>query len=149
VKPNNDDSIGSDEFSKEVGYGKPPHATRFKKGVSGNPKGRPKGSLNVATLFAKCVREKVVINEHGRRKKISKLEVAVKQVINKGASGDLRAFHQMRELARDAEAKQNESGVQNPVADELDREVIEGIVKRFKGEEEKSQQPQEVNCVEP
>ncbi len=29
--------------SEEVGYGKPPAATRFKKGQSGNPKGRPKG----------------------------------------------------------------------------------------------------------
>ena len=30
----------------EVGYGKPPKATRFKPGVSGNPKGRPKGARN-------------------------------------------------------------------------------------------------------
>lgn len=30
----------------EVGYGKPPKETRFKAGVSGNPKGRPKGAKN-------------------------------------------------------------------------------------------------------
>lgn len=30
----------------EVGYGKPPAETRFKKGQSGNPNGRPKGSRN-------------------------------------------------------------------------------------------------------
>jgi Family of unknown function (DUF5681) len=31
----------------KVGYGKPPKTTRFKKGKSGNPGGRPKGSLNL------------------------------------------------------------------------------------------------------
>jgi hypothetical protein len=34
------------ERSYEVGYGKPPATTRFIKGKSGNPKGRPKGSRN-------------------------------------------------------------------------------------------------------
>ena len=30
----------------EVGYGKPPKNTQFRKGVSGNPRGRPKKSLD-------------------------------------------------------------------------------------------------------
>jgi hypothetical protein len=34
-----------------VGYGKPPVQTRFRKGQSGNPKGRGKGSRNFATVF--------------------------------------------------------------------------------------------------
>ena len=115
----------------QVGFCRPPEGTRFKKGVSGNPKGRPKGSLNVATAFMKALREKVVINEHGKRKTVTKLEAALKQLVNKGASGDLRAMAQFLALAQDSEAKQNIPGAGEPALGDLDREVIDGIMKRF------------------
>lgn len=127
------------EPEKHVGYGSPPQATRFKKGVSGNPKGRPKGSLNVATVFTKTLRERVVINEHGHRKTVTKLEAALKQLVNKAASGDLRALAQLVVLAQDAEAKQSMPGAQEPVLGDLDHEVMDGIIKRFlRTEEEKT-----------
>ena len=129
----------------QVGYCRPPKATRFKKGQSGNPKGRPKGSLNVATVFTKTLREKVVINENGQRKAVSKLEAALKQLVNKAATGDTRALRLLLELARDAEAKQNAGGVQNPIVGELDQEVIEGILKRFHEGDQQGQELQEVD----
>ncbi len=128
-----------------VGFGRPPEATRFKKGVSGNPRGRPKGSMNVATAFMKALREKVVINEHGQRKTITKLEAALKQLANKGASGDLRALAQLIALAQDAEAKQNVPGAQEPVTSEVDREVMEGILKRFVNTTEQHEEAKEKN----
>jgi hypothetical protein len=72
--------------NRQVGYCHPPESARFTKGQSGNPKGRPKGSLNVATVFIKTLREKVVINENGQRKTVTKLEAAIKQLVNKAAS---------------------------------------------------------------
>ena len=118
-------------ISERVGFCRPPQATRFKQGVSGNPNGRPKGSLNVATAFMKALREKVVINEHGRRKTITKLEAALKQLVNKAASGDLRALSQLVVLAQDAEAKQSIPAGQDLVTSEIDQEVMEGILSRF------------------
>ena len=46
----------SSDGNHSVGYGRPPEATRFKPGQSGNPKGRPKGSKNLRTLFAEELR---------------------------------------------------------------------------------------------
>ncbi len=75
----------------EVGYGKPPQRTRFQKGQSGNPKGRPGGSRNATTILNEALRERVVVTENGRRKSATKLEVIFKQLVNKAAQGDHRA----------------------------------------------------------
>jgi hypothetical protein len=117
--------------SQEVGYGHPPRSTRFQKGKSGNPKGRPKGSLNVRTLLAATLRERVVINEGGQRKSVTKLEAALKQLTNKAAGGDLRAIVQLVGLAQEAEEKENLTVPEKTVVGEIDQKVMQGILNRF------------------
>jgi hypothetical protein len=126
----------------EVGYGKPPVETRFRKGQSGNTQGRPKGSLNLATVLERTLNEKVVINENGRRRTITKREAAVKQLVNKAASGDLRALHQLTALVRAAEQKAEaveamtaDNKPESALAD-TDAKVLQGIMKRFGGKSE-------------
>lgn len=70
-----------------TGYPNPPQATRFQKGKSGNPKGRPKGDKNYLALANKELSQKVPITESGRHKIISKKEVFIKTAINKGIVG--------------------------------------------------------------
>jgi len=82
----------SKSASYKVGYGRPPAEHRFRKGVSGNPKGRAKGTRNFATLFMKAMTKSVTITENGKRKKISKLEAAVTQLANDAARGDKKAI---------------------------------------------------------
>jgi len=62
----------------EVGYGKPPRHTRFKKGQSGNPRGRPCGSKNLSSLLSEALNEPVIVAENGRRRKISKRQAIIK-----------------------------------------------------------------------
>jgi Family of unknown function (DUF5681) len=135
--------------SGEVGYRRPPLGGRFQKGRSGNPSGRPRGSANLATILTKTLREKVVINENGQRKTLTKLQAAVKQLVNKAASGELRALQQLVELAREAEAKQGPSGAQNPSLSELDREVMQGILHRFQLNDGEGPSSEEENSGEP
>lgn len=82
----------------DVGYGKPPAHSRFQRGQSGNPKGRPKGALNVVTVLNRTLSEKVVVVEHGKRRSITKLEAAFKQLVNKAAQGDARSLQQLLSL---------------------------------------------------
>ena len=75
-----------------VGFGKPPRRTRFCKAQSGNPKGRPRGAKNLATLMEKVLKEPVVISENGKRRRITKREALIKQLVNKAIAGDPRSI---------------------------------------------------------
>jgi hypothetical protein len=77
--------------SPDIGYRKPPEATRFKPGKSGNPKGRPKGSLNLATDLSAELGEQITVREGGRQHRISKQRALVKSLMAKALQGDVRA----------------------------------------------------------
>ena len=77
--------------TEKVGHCRPPRATRFRPGQSGNPRGRPKSARGLAALVAEALGERVEAKENGRRRRITKLEAAVKQLVNRAAKGDQRA----------------------------------------------------------
>jgi len=116
----------------EVGYGKPPIETRFREGQSGNPTGRPKGKLNLATVLAQALLTKVVVNEGGRRQKISKFAVSVTQLVNKAAGGDLRAMQILLDLLPLLDS--SGTGVQLPPDLIVDREMALKLVARLTGQ---------------
>ena len=51
---------------EEIGYGKPPKKHQFKKGVSGNPRGRPKGKSSLLSDLNKIVNQKISVNLNGQ-----------------------------------------------------------------------------------
>ena len=75
-----------------VGYRRPPKHSRFQKGQSGNPKGRPKGSRNFSTDLDRELRARVRIREDGKERSLSKQEAVVKSMVAKAANGDPRAL---------------------------------------------------------
>jgi len=115
--------------NEEIGYGKPPKQTQFRKGVSGNPKGRPQGSRNVATVLARALREKVIVNENGRRRTMTKLDAAIAQLVNKSASGDLSAMRQLMGLAGSIENEVPIS-IKKEMTEE-DAKVMKNVLKRI------------------
>ena len=71
----------------KVGYGKPPKNSHFKKGFSGNPSGRPKKPADFGSKLLRELDSKLIINENGKRKVITKSEGILKQLLNKSLSG--------------------------------------------------------------
>ena len=65
----------------EVGYGRPPRHSRFKKGQSGNPKGRVNGTKNLKTDLNEELQETILVREGTRAIRISKQRAIVKTLI--------------------------------------------------------------------
>ena len=77
----------------EVGYGKPPRETQFKKGQSGNPRGRPrKSDSDFADIFHRVMLKPEVVLINGKRRKMSGAEVMFRQLNRQASQGDKEAF---------------------------------------------------------
>jgi hypothetical protein len=123
----------------EVGYGKPPTSTQFQKGVSGNPKGRPKKALDLDHELLRESRASITLNENGSRRRISKHEAAIKQLLNKAMGGNipaLRTYFDRYQIASEkvaqleaAQAKEAErrSDIRNWTDEELERMVVDAL----------------------
>jgi hypothetical protein len=95
----------------EVGYGRPPKQYRFKKGQSGNRKGRPRGSINkadadsVLTIVNREAYREVPVSDGTKTIKLPVVTVAIRNLMKKAATGDPRAAQKALELLQLSEEK--------------------------------------------
>jgi hypothetical protein len=81
-----------------VGYRRPPVHTRFRKGQSGNLRGRPARGRTMPEAFRRALHSTVVVTENGERKKVARIDVIARQVTNKAAAGDLTAIRVIAQI---------------------------------------------------
>lgn len=107
------------------------HKTRFAKGRSGNPKGRPKGSRNFSTALRDELNQRVTVTENGRMVDFAKSELVAKQMVNQSAEGDLKAIPLLiKEMDKIEENKASHGEM--PVLADADRQVIAQFYERIK-----------------
>ena len=82
----------------EVGRGKPPMASRFKPGQSGNPKGRRKGSRNLKTYLREELETKVTIKKDGRERTMPKVQLIALQLVNTALKGEPKSIEFLLKL---------------------------------------------------
>lgn len=85
----------------EVGFCKPPKSKQFKKGESGNPKGRPKGSVSLASQLENALNEKVEVREGDRVRKMTKGEVMIQSLLGRAMKGDQQAMSTLFRLMKE------------------------------------------------
>jgi hypothetical protein len=75
----------------KVGYRRPPDRTRFAKGRSGNPNGRPQGSASAKTIVSRVIGEKVTLRDGDKARDVTKLEGLLQAHLVKAIKGDARS----------------------------------------------------------
>jgi len=119
------------EADYEVGYGKPPRDTRFAKGQSGNPRGRPAGAKNLRTLLSEALNETVLVTENGGRRKVTKRQAIITQLVNRSATADFRAIKILLDIVRYIEGQAEPTAPETSDFSEADEKVLEQIRARF------------------
>ena len=116
-----------------VGYGRPPEATRFKKGKSGNPRGRPPkaqvpGGLATTSAADDVLRQELAsvltVTEAGKARTMTKLALITRAQINNAAKGNPLAQRDVLKAAREVERRDAARAAQEQTARETDYENV-------------------------
>jgi hypothetical protein len=125
--------MSQDDLEEAVGYCRPPRRTQFQKGQSGNPKGRPRGSRSLAAVLTEVLTEKVTVTENGKRRRITKLQVASTQLVNKAATGNVAAMRLLMALVQLVESKAEPAAGSTLDLGEADQMVMKQLFARMQG----------------
>ena len=110
---------------------KPPEHTQFKPKQSGNPKGRPKGAQNFATLLSKELAQTVTANVNGKKRKVQLRGAIAKQVAHKAAAGDPKAIGLVIQHDRAQEDRHAGGNVSAVEFNKLDEVAIRSLAARL------------------
>jgi hypothetical protein len=89
-KPGDGDKTGGGDY--EVGYGKPPVHTRFRKGQSGNAGGRGRRKrTSISDIVVKEAYRPVTVKQGDRTEKIPAIEAILRSLVARAATGNGRA----------------------------------------------------------
>lgn len=83
--------LGKQKKDYAVGYGRPPPEQRFKKGQSGNPRGRPKGTQSLGSFLNEALSRRVTVTENGKPRRMRVQDIIIQGIINDAARRDPRA----------------------------------------------------------
>ena len=124
-------------MAKSAGYKKPPEHSRWKKGQSGNPRGRMKGQRNLKSDLAAEMAETVTITERGEARRISKQRAFLKALTARAIGGDGRAAEVLLKLLMTLLSADEQA----PVSDQIgpsDEAIVKAFLARRRNQKDES-----------
>jgi hypothetical protein len=120
------------ESDGRVGYGRPPVEHQYKKGQSGNPKGRPHGDRGrdetrqlLRDAMLKEAGRKIRITENGKARRITIAEVVAKKAWQAALNDDTRLLIPFLRLLFSEEAAQRKDAEENTACREVELVIYE------------------------
>lgn len=120
------------ESGYKVGYKCPPKHTQFKKGISGNPEGRPKGDKNSMTILKDILEKEIEVKKNGQPSRVNTLTAIWLQLVNNALKGNLKAVGMVLSQVTLLEMKEEERAKVISALSKDDEFIIENFLKRNK-----------------
>ena len=95
------DGFGEDDKPYTVGKGKPPKEHQFKRGQSGNPRGRPKKKPDeFYDSLASELQKLAIIESDGKQLWVTNMRAIVKKVVDKAKNGNMQSVKLILEFLK-------------------------------------------------
>ena len=117
----------------ESGYKNPPKHSRFQKGRSGNPAGRPKGSKNTLKLLDTVLEQKIKIQQEGKTISITKKQAMLMQLVNAAVKGEIKAIAALFPYMMQLDMKEEQS-LETSKLSLRDEEILQQFLEQNKQE---------------
>jgi hypothetical protein len=124
------------KFKKEkdyrVGYKSPPRHSQFKKGLSGNPDGRPKGDKNSMSILKEILSKEIDVKKNGYPARVNMLTAIWLQLVNNAVKGNLKAVGMVLSQISLLEMKDAEKAVVMAALTKEDQFILDNFAERNK-----------------
>ena len=125
----------SEEPRRKTGYRSPPSEHQFQPGRSGNPRGRPKGAKGLRAELLSAVNERVPVTIGGKRKKVTRLNFLIRNLVQKGMeeNTDIRVKLQLLQALGQFLGVEGQSDTQAKALSESDQHILDMLLNRRPG----------------